>query len=124
MQRAEPPLPTGHFVSRGLLYLYREAGTRRPTIHVGPEPPGAICYGLPDLPKTEAKGMILVRGPWYETPGSPDLSFVLNPSMSFLGMFKLWDLYVGAFLRIYPLRSCILLLLLFLLQEKAGGVNW
>ena len=45
---------------------------------------------LPNLPKTEAKGMILVRGPWYETPSSPDLPFVLNQSMSFPGMFKLW----------------------------------
>ena len=35
--------------------------------------------GLPDSPKTEAKGVILVRGPWYETPGSPDLPFALNP---------------------------------------------
>ena len=69
--------------------------------------------------------MILVRGPWYETSGSPDLTFVLNQSMSFIGVFKLWDLYVGAFLRVYPLRSCILLLLLlFFVQEKAGGVNW
>ena len=29
-----------------------------------------FVMGLPDSPKTEAKGMILVRGPWYETPGS------------------------------------------------------
>ena len=29
--------------------------------------------------------------------GSPDLPFVLNQSMSFLGVFKLWDLYVDAF---------------------------
>ena len=44
--------------------------------------------------------------------------------MSFPGVFKLWDLYVGAFLRVYPLRSCILLLLLFFVQGKARGVNW
>ena len=50
--------------------------------------------GLPDSPKTEAKGVILVRGPWYETPGSPDLPFTLNRSISFPGVFKLWDLYV------------------------------
>ena len=40
--------------------------------------------------------MILVRGPWYETPGSPDRPFVLNQSMSFPCVFKLWDLHVGA----------------------------
>ena len=28
---------------------------------------------LPDSPKMEAKGVILVRGPWDETPGSPGL---------------------------------------------------
>ena len=40
--------------------------------------------GLPDSPKTEAKGVILVRGPWDETPGSPGLQFVINRSQSFL----------------------------------------
>ena len=53
--------------------------------------------GLPESPNTEAKGVILVKEPWYETPGSPDLPFDLNQSMSFLGVFKLWDLYVGSF---------------------------
>ena len=33
---------------------------------------------LPDSPKTEAKGVILVRGPWDETPGSPGLPFDIN----------------------------------------------
>ena len=32
-----------------LLYLHLEAGTRKPTIHVGLEPPAAICYGTPRL---------------------------------------------------------------------------
>ena len=35
---------------------------------------------LPDSPKTEAKGVILVRGPWDETPGSPGLPFEINRS--------------------------------------------
>ena len=39
--------------------------------------------GLPDSPKTEAKGVILVRGPWDETPGSPDLPFDINRSQPF-----------------------------------------
>ena len=30
-----------------------------------------IVNGLPDSPKKEAKGALLVRGPWDETPGSP-----------------------------------------------------
>ena len=30
-----------------------------------------IVNGLPDSPKTEAKGALLVRGPWDETMGSP-----------------------------------------------------
>ena len=30
-----------------------------------------IVNGLPDSPKTEAKGALLVRGPWDETSGSP-----------------------------------------------------
>ena len=42
--------------------------------------------GLLDSPKSEAKGVILVRGPWDETPGSPDLPFFVNQSMSFLGV--------------------------------------
>ena len=46
-----------------------------------------VVMGLPDSPKTEAKGLVLVRGPWYETPGSPDLPFTLNRGMSFPGVF-------------------------------------
>ena len=34
--------------------------------------------GLFDSPKTEAKGVVLVRGPWYETPSSLGLPFGLN----------------------------------------------
>ena len=37
-----------------------------------------IINGLPDSPKTEAKGALLVRGPWDETPGSPRLLFITN----------------------------------------------
>ena len=33
---------------------------------------------LPGFRKTEAKGVVLVRGPWYETPGSLGLPFDLN----------------------------------------------
>ena len=34
-----------------------------------------IVNGLPDSPKTEAKGALLVKGPCDETPGSPGLPF-------------------------------------------------
>ena len=43
--------------------------------------------GLPDSPKTEAKGVILVEGPWYEMLGSHELPFDLNHSLTFLGLF-------------------------------------
>ena len=44
--------------------------------------------GLPDLPKIEAKGLILVKGPWDEIPGFPDLPFDVNHMMSFPGVYK------------------------------------
>ena len=44
--------------------------------------------GLPDSPKSEAKGVILVRGPWDETPGSPDLPFDVNHAMHFPSVYK------------------------------------
>ena len=40
---------------------------------------------LPDSPKMEAKGVILVRGPGDETPGSPGLPFDVNRSQFFPG---------------------------------------
>ena len=53
-----------------------------------------FVIGLPNLPKTEAKGVILVRGLWYETLGSLELPFTLNRTMGFPSVFKLWDLHV------------------------------
>ena len=44
--------------------------------------------GLPDSPKTETKGVILVRGPWEETPGSLDLPFDVNHSMFFPSILR------------------------------------
>ena len=52
-----------------------------------------VVTGLLDSPKIEAKGVILVRGPWYKTPSSLDLPFTLNRGMSFPGVFEFWDLY-------------------------------
>ena len=53
-----------------------------------------VVMGLPDLPKTEVKGMVLVKGPWYETLGFPDLPFTLNRGMSFPSVFGFWVLYI------------------------------
>ena len=44
---------------------------------------------LLDSLKTEAKGVVLVKGPWYETSGSPGLPFDLNQTLLFLGLFQL-----------------------------------
>ena len=46
-----------------------------------------IVNGLPDSPKTEAKGALLVRGPWDETSGSLGLPFNVNQSQSFPGPY-------------------------------------
>ena len=45
-----------------------------------------IVNGLPYSPKTEAKGVLLLRGPWDGTPGSPGLPFNVSRSQSFPGL--------------------------------------
>ena len=47
-----------------------------------------VVNGLPDSPKTEPKGVLLVRGPWDESPGSPGLPFNINRSRSFSGVWS------------------------------------
>ena len=47
-----------------------------------------VVNWLPDSPKTEAKGVLLVRGPWDESPGSPGLPFNINRSQSFPGVWS------------------------------------
>ena len=47
-----------------------------------------VVNGLPNSPKTQAKGVLLVRGPWDESPGSPGLSFNINRSQSFPGVWS------------------------------------
>ena len=44
---------------------------------------------LPDSPKTKVKMVVLVKGSWYETPGSPRLPFDLNQSILFPCLFQL-----------------------------------
>ena len=41
---------------------------------------------LPDSPKIESKGVVLGRGPWYETPGSLRLHFDVYQSLVFPGL--------------------------------------
>ena len=42
---------------------------------------------LPDSPKTEEKGVVLVSGPWYKTPISLGLPFDVNKSLMLPGLF-------------------------------------
>ena len=42
---------------------------------------------LPDSPKTEAKGVVLIRGPWYEKPDSVGLPFNMNQSLVLPSLF-------------------------------------
>ena len=44
-----------------------------------------LVTGFLDSPKTEDKGVVLVRGLWSETPGSPGLPFDVNQSLMFPG---------------------------------------
>ena len=46
-----------------------------------------VVNGLLDSPKTEAKGALLVRGPWDKTPSSPGLPFNINQSQFFPGVW-------------------------------------
>ena len=47
-----------------------------------------VVNGLPDSPKTEAKGVLLLRGPWDESLGSLELPFNIIRSKSFLGVWS------------------------------------
>ena len=42
---------------------------------------------LPNSPKIEAKGVVMVRGPWYETPHSLELPFKVNQSLVVPSLF-------------------------------------
>ena len=49
--------------------------------------------GLPDSPKIEVNGVVLVKGPWYEMPSSLGLPFDLNQSLTFPGLSQLDGAY-------------------------------
>ena len=51
-----------------------------------PNPKLQFVTELPDSPKTEARGVVLVKGPWNETLGSLGLPFDVNQSLVFLGL--------------------------------------
>ena len=47
-----------------------------------------VVNGIPDSPKNKVKRVLLVRGPWDESPGSSDLPFDINRSQSFPGVWS------------------------------------
>ena len=53
-------------------------GTRDRLSMLAQSPRIQFVTGLPDSPKMEVKGVILVRGSWYETPDSQGLPFDVN----------------------------------------------
>ena len=57
--------------------------------------------GLPDSTKMEAKGVVLVKGLWYEIPSSPGLPFNLNQSLAFLGFSPFLFWYIFHFPRLW-----------------------
>ena len=65
---------------------------------------------LPDSSKTEAKGVVLVKGSWYETSGSLGLPFNLNQSLSFPSLSQLSMTYAPlgrlCFLHAPHFRDC------------------
>ena len=52
-----------------------------------------VVNGLPNSLKTEVKGALLVRGPWDETPGSPELPLNINWSQSFPGVTAFFQIF-------------------------------
>ena len=45
--------------------------------------------GLSDFPKTKVKGVVLVKGSWYEMPSSLGLPFYLNQPLTFSSLSQL-----------------------------------
>ena len=79
-----------------------------------------IVNGLLDSPEMEAKGALLVRGPWDETSGSPGLLLGLTGRSLFQvcygsGFSWMMRTYVYKFLYVVDCG--------FLVQGKARGVG-
>ena len=64
-------------------------GTRGRLLMSAHNPKLQFVTKLPDSPKTEAKGVVLVRGHWYETLDSLKLPFNVNQSLVFPRLFYL-----------------------------------
>ena len=80
--------------------------------------------GLPDSPKTEAKGVIFVRGPWYETR-APLTSYlfesinVIPRCVQVVGSVC-WCIFTHlSFTFMY-----FIIFFFFFVHGKSGGVNW
>ena len=78
LQCVEFSLPVGYLASGDLFHLYFEVGIGGHLSMSAHGPRLQFITWLHDSPKTEAKGVVLVKGPWYETLGSPRLPFDLN----------------------------------------------
>ena len=81
-----------------MLYLHFKAWDWEPLTH---SPRLQFVTGLLDSPKTEAKRVVLVKGPWYEIPGSSGLPFNLNQSLTFPGLSPFLFWYIFHFPRLW-----------------------
>ena len=69
-----------------ICFVYKlKLGTRGQLFMSAHSPRLQFVTRFPDSPKTNMKGVILVRGRWYETPGSLGLPFDVNQSLMFPG---------------------------------------
>ena len=66
---------------------------------------------IPNSPKIEAKEVVLVRGPWHVTSGSPRLPFDMNQSLPFQSLFQFW-------ISSYLSRRFLLLTCLYFLDDS------
>ena len=65
--------------------------------------------GIPDSPKMEAKGVVLVKGSLYEILGFPGLSFNVNQPLMFSGLSPFMFWYISYFPRLWVYRYTYLL---------------
>ena len=65
--------------------------------------------GLPDSPKMEAKGVVLVKGSLYEILGFPGLFFNVNQPLMFLGLSPFMFWYISYFPRLWVYQYTYLL---------------
>ena len=80
---------------------------------------------LLDSPKMEAKGVVQVKGPWYEIFGSPGLLFNMNQSLTFpgLSLFLFW--YIFHFPRLWVYWHTYLLDDFYIGADEASwSVGW